>query len=449
MTSKRTVLFPLALAVALQALLMVAPTRLHAQRELRNVPWTNLTPEDRLFVKTLEIEGGTVTVQGGLMVVPIALGPKDLFSKSRMDNPGSTLKVGSGIGIYVESHSASTVWLTVQVNAPGEEKSFREDLELQPDYVAWRLWQPKNLQWNTPYQVVVTASSDKKHNSVLGTLNTSWVFPEDDRNRFQDAKNATEQALHDRKLVRFLISGWPEKASPQQLEAARKAKELKTKEQEKEVPPFEWKEDEGSPGVTLTASEKRRFSKQGSTWIEYDMRASGFQPGETLTLWTTWMDGKHGQFPFPISVDETGSLKMIYEGNPIPFNYSIGGMMAGEPISWALASADKRAYARAVVVPIESRGEGGCSGSVEMRSTSGLLFLVTLRGFAPGEDLEITNVIGKDKDTAKHHANDKGEAAFPAMFSIGDHGKATSTAAGKECKVVVDYKVGSDALVRR
>ena len=123
--------------------------------------------------------------------------------------------------------------------------------------------------------------------------------------------------------------------------------------------------------------------------------------------------------------------------------------MAGEPVSLALASADKRAYARAVVVPIESKGEGGCSGSVELQSPSGLLFLVRFRGFSPGEDLELTNELGKDKKTDAHHADNKGEAGFPVLYSEGDHGKAKATAAGKECKVTVDYKVGKDARALR
>ena len=123
--------------------------------------------------------------------------------------------------------------------------------------------------------------------------------------------------------------------------------------------------------------------------------------------------------------------------------------MAGEPISLALASADKRAYARVIVVPIESKGEGGCSGSVELQHPSGLLFLVRVRGFTAGENLEVTHELGKDKITDAHHADDKGEWGFPMLYSEGDHGKAKATAAGKECKVTVDYKVGRDAQGRR
>jgi hypothetical protein len=35
------------------------------------------------------------------------------------------------------------------------------------------------------------------------------------------------------------------------------------------------------------------------------------------------------------------------------------------------------------------------------------------------------------------------------MFDEGDHGKARATAAGKTCKVSLEYKVGPDALVKR
>lgn len=441
MKSKHRVLFRLVMTVFVQAVLMAAAAPLHAQPDLRNVPWANKTPEDRLIIKTLDIASGKVEIKGGLMVVPAPAGLKGIFKAPTEVLP---LKIASGIGYQVANHSTSRVWLTVQVNAPGEEKPFDQDLDLKPDYVAWHMWQPKNLQWNTPYPVIVTAYSDEEHSSVLGTLKTSWVFSEDDRSRLEATTKEAEQGLRDRRLTRYLISGWPDKLSPEQLEAARKAKE-----EAHPVPAFEWKEEEGSPGLTLTALEKRRYSKQGATWVEYDLHATGFQPEETLTLWSKWMDGTYGRIPFPVAVDKTGLVKGIYEGKPIDITSNIGGMMAGEPISWALASADKRAYARAIVVPIESKGEGGCSGSVELQSPSGLLFVVHFRGFTAGEDLEVTNELGKDKKTDALHASDKGEAKFPVLYSEGDHGKAKATAAGKSCKVTVDYKVGKDAKALR
>jgi hypothetical protein len=441
MKSKHRVLFHMAVSLMLQALFMAAPVRVIAQPDLRKVPWANKTPEDRLLIKTLEVASGKVEIKGGLIVAPVPAGLKGIFKAPTEVLP---LKIASGIGYQVANHSTSRLWLTVQVNAPGEEKPLEQDLELKPDYVAWHMWQPRNLQWNTTYPVIVTAYSDEEHSSVLNTLKTSWVFSEEDRSRLEATTKEAEQGLRDRRLTRYLISGWPDKASPEQLEAARKAKE-----EEHPVPPFEWKEQESSPGVTLTALEKRRYSKQGSTWVEYDLRATGFKPGENLTMWSKWMDGTYGRTPFPLFVDETGLIKATYEGKPIDFNSNIGGMMAGEPISWALASADKRAYARVIVVPIESKGEGGCSGSVELQSPSGLLFLVRFRGFTAGENLEVTNELGKDKKTDAHHADDKGEWGFPVLYSEGDHGKAKATAAGKECKVTVDYKVGRDAQGRR
>lgn len=437
----KRVLYRPVIAGLVQILLMAAAAPLCAQVDLRGVPWANKTPEDRLIIKTLEIASGKVEIKGGLMVVPVPMGLKGIFKAQKGDVP---LKIVSGIGYQVANHSTSRVWLTVQVNAPGEEKPFEQDLELKADYVAWHIWQPKNLQWNTPYPVIVTAYSDEEHSSVLNTLKTSWVFSEEDHSLLEATTKEAEQGLRERRLTRYLISGWPDKASPEQLEAARK-----TKEEEHPVPPFEWKEQEGSSGLTLTALEKRRYSKQGSTWAEYDLHATGFRPGETLTMWSKWIDGTYGRNPLSLFVDETGVIKAMYEGNPIDFLYSAGGMLAGEPVSLALASADKRAYVSVIVVPIESTGEGGCSGSVELESPSGLLFVAHFRHFTAGEDLEVTNELGKDKKTDTLHANDKGEAKFAMLYSEGDHGKAKATAAGKGCKVTVDYKVGRDARGRR
>ena len=119
MKSKHRVLFRLVMAVLVQVLLMTAAEPLYAQPDLRNVPWANKTPEDRLIIKTLEIASGKVEIKGGLMVAPVPAGLKGIFKAPTEVLP---LKIASGIGYHVANHSTSRVWLTVQVNAPGEEK---------------------------------------------------------------------------------------------------------------------------------------------------------------------------------------------------------------------------------------------------------------------------------------------------------------------------------------
>jgi hypothetical protein len=398
-----------------------------------DVQWVNHSPEDRLQVKKLEVQGGAIVAVAGLLISPQIMKP--LFNPPMIIS--DQIQVGAVIRIV--NRTPNTVWIEYQVRVPGTTKPDMESKELKSNYRIWHSWKLDEVKWSTPYPVIISVFADKKRTKPLGTLTSSLIFGGSDSDLLVKAKEVAKERAHSNAPVRVFISGWPEKATPEEIAAVRKERA-----EENPVPPFEWKEEEGTPGLSLTPQELGRSHHKGTS-VDFAFKTSGFAAGEELVLWTRWADGKYMKMPG--SVNEKGGVVLKHEGALLDFQTTVGGMMAGEPIFWAVASpaGDKRAYARAVVAPIEARGEGGCSASAELQTPSGFLFMIYLRGFPPNEDIEITSEYKDEKKPAQHRANEKGELAFPVLFGEGDHGKAAITAAGKTCKVSLQYKIGPDA----
>ena len=109
--------------------------------------------------------------------------------------------------------------------------------------------------------------------------------------------------------------------------------------------------------MSLSATERGRAPSPDGTGTnaEFDLHATGFAAGEDLTLWTKLLDEKYRSVS-NLFFDGQGSLMSKQGDKPMLFRASVGGMMAGEPVSWALTSAttNKQAYVRVIVVPIES-----------------------------------------------------------------------------------------------
>jgi hypothetical protein len=214
-------------------------------------------------------------------------------------------------------------------------------------------------------------------------------------------------------------------------------------------PPFEWDAKNSSAELALTYEEKKRSKMPGvrGTAIEYDIRAAGFSPEEELTLWMKWLDGKHAGFPVVRAKD--GLLQMMHEGNPLATSLMSAGFIAGEPLAIALHSSTsgKRAFTKVVFFPIAAQGAGGCSVGAELRAPSGLLFLITFRGFTPEEEVQVVSQYKKEKIPHAVKTSASGESSLPVLFGPGDKGKATITVTGKACSASLEYKIGKDALV--
>jgi hypothetical protein len=410
--------------------------------------WVDITPSDKRVVKEWEPSGQKMKIWGGVVVHP---GLKAAF--------GRAFGKGMAVDLFlkVSNESPNAVWVEMEIDVPGKEKDSVKSSEIKEDHFRWDIWTVKDLQWAVPYPVKISAYSDKKKSNSLGSMTGSLVFDEADKATLEQAKARESEALRATDRFTFItFSGWG-KLSDEEMAAAKKKEEVKEeaksqfqKTMSDQPPPFEWKETEGSPGVSLKATEGKRVSEKGGTLVIFSLNATGFAPGEDLTLWKRWLDGKYGQMS-DLSVDKNGYVQAKLAGKSATIAVGVREMAAGEPISWALGSATtgKRAYARAVIVPIESHSAEGCSASAELASPSGLLFHVTFRGFAPGEEVQVTSSLNKENKSSTGHIDDKGTLDLPLSFAEGDHGKAKATAAGKTCKVSLEYKVGPDALVKR
>jgi hypothetical protein len=211
-------------------------------------------------------------------------------------------------------------------------------------------------------------------------------------------------------------------------------------------PEFKWDATFATPGTSLTIKEKTRLPprKPSGTMIRYELTATGFSPQERLSLWQRF-GAKHGELPFPVTMSSKGAIQVA--GNDL----LIVDFVPGQALDIALVSktTGKRAHAKVIPFPVQAKGDSGCTISAEVATETGYLFLFSLTGFQPGEEVQTTSRFRDESKTGFGKASERGETSFPVLFEIGSFGKATLSAAGKNCSVSLDYNVGKDALVRQ
>ena len=182
--------------------------------------------------------------------------------------------------------------------------------------------------------------------------------------------------------------------------------------------------------------------------VNYGIHAQGFKEGDKLFLWGKWLDDTYQRFAS--SVDQAGLISYRIKGEDIPVrDFMFSGMVAGEPIHWALVSEDGSTKAFTVVVPfpLESHGKGACVASARLESPSALVFLLSFTGFQPGEPVDVTSEFKSESKKVTQAASAQGTLEMPVLFGQGDKGKAKVTASTKACEVSLSYKVGPDARV--
>ena len=205
-------------------------------------------------------------------------------------------------------------------------------------------------------------------------------------------------------------------------------------------PPFKWDSEYSTPGASLTLKEKSRVAAPKGTRVEYELRAAGFSPRESSTVW--WKRGT-SYSEVPVTMGENGIVKVFGTESLV-----IEDFVPGQAVDVALASGNNRAHAKTSPFPIAVK-EGGYGASVELMSDTGLLFQITFGGFQPGEKVEITSQYKDERPVKTVEASAKGEIVFPVLFRGGDRGIATARATGSTGAVSIQYKVGRDALVRQ
>jgi len=210
-------------------------------------------------------------------------------------------------------------------------------------------------------------------------------------------------------------------------------------------PPFDWDED-SSPGRSLSVEIAMTMSQPPKGAVIISINSSGFEnSGPNLAFWEK-RAGKYYKLNVGLGAD--GSVEMIPGTN----STMLGGYIRGQAFDIALAEEGSTKHARAKVVPfpIEAEGSGDCKATAEVQTESGLVWLVMLAGYQPGEAVKTTSKTKKETLTDEMNASEEGEIILPVLYPPGSKGKAEVRAVGSEgCSVAIAYAIGKSALKAR
>ncbi len=208
-------------------------------------------------------------------------------------------------------------------------------------------------------------------------------------------------------------------------------------------PPFEWDPSYSTPGTSLKLHEVERLSPSGGSMVSYELRSTGFTPGEPVTL---WQKNYFNYRVFSMVVKRNGIVQFRgLDGNSIGFfDYA-----KGQAIDFAVVSQDgtKRAHAKVIPFPIEARGTGRTRASGELIAAGGRMFLFTFAGFNPDEEVQVTSRYQGESHDEITQASAQGGFEYPVYIGGRPRGQATLTAKGRSGTVTIRYNVGRDAMI--
>ena len=214
----------------------------------------------------------------------------------------------------------------------------------------------------------------------------------------------------------------------------------------------EWGEKYNSPGAKLTYKEIGRTRIQDRTVITYNLFTSGL-PKDGHYVLCVLNVGSNPRATTDAYLNEEGKVVNIladpsHHTPEDPINLKVFGGN-GEPIQFALISADdhSRAFGQIVPFPIEETS-GPCHLTAIETGPYYVGMLVKVTGLQPNEDLWIDTDSGNEGAQAKAKADDQGTynvALFP--FVKGKRsGKARFYVAAKACKIGIEFPWGEGSF---
>ena len=209
-----------------------------------------------------------------------------------------------------------------------------------------------------------------------------------------------------------------------------------------------WSEKFNSSGAKLTYKQTGREFAGGRTVLTYNLFATGLPRDQKYVLWT-W-----GITTGPRAIADAylnGDGKVVNvradreaHVNEDPIDLRISGAK-GEPVRFALVSADGtlHAFTRIIPFPME-KDSGACHLSViELAPNyAGVQMVVT--GLQPEEAVKIAERSGDEGGSAKGVADAEGvynAAVFPVLKGK-QSGKARFELDGQSCKIAIDFSWG-------
>jgi hypothetical protein len=210
-------------------------------------------------------------------------------------------------------------------------------------------------------------------------------------------------------------------------------------------PPFDWYEAYLSDNPSLEIEECSRNIGPHGIIITYTIKAEGFSPHDSFSLWKK--NGDHfSEYKYKLEYPVELSRNIQIE-----INFQIENFSPGQVLDLAMVSKDtsRIAHSRTIPIPIAAKGTNGCLVEAELTSETGHYFLMTFKGFEPEEKVEIVNQFSLDKVSYEQEATEDGTIYSFVGFEKWVHGKAEISANGNGHSVSMEYDVGKDAITAK
>lgn len=217
-----------------------------------------------------------------------------------------------------------------------------------------------------------------------------------------------------------------------------------------------WGPAMSTPGTSLTLIDKGRKSTPEGTQVTYSLHATGFQPGDSLTLVRWPLNSRVKQVSTGLTVDGSGQvicpeisqgdcLASMQPGDPV----HIKDVAArGEPLRVAVIEANTKKRAESTIIPFPIEAiSNSCKMEAILGTKNASLVLLEGAGFPKNTKVEIHIVsYGKDNPITTTTSS-VGGLAVAVLPGIAGHTSGTTTISyhGKACSPSLSFPWGKNS----